>query len=96
MSVLSKIKNNKVVKYISVAAVSAMIACMGVIGCFAADGETSGSSAQIQSALTSSFNTMQSDIFSYIVIILPIALAVVGAFFGIRKAISFFKSTASK
>lgn len=95
MSVLSRIKSNKVVKYLSVAVVSAIIACMGVIGCFAADG-SSGSNAQITSALSSAFDTMKSDIFSYIVIILPIALAVVGAFFGIKKAINFFRSTASK
>lgn len=96
MSIVSKFKESRLGKWLSVAAVSAAIAAMGVCSAFAADPETSGASGDISNALTSSFGTMKDDILGYIVVVLPIALAVVGVFFGIKKAIGFFKSTASK
>lgn len=88
---LAKIRNSKFAKYVVTAMVAASIAAMGCFSCFAADGDTN-----LSSTLQSSFTTVKNDIFSYIGVILPIALAVVGAFFGIKKAVSFFKSTAGK
>jgi len=50
------------------------------------------------SALETAFQTaltgIQTDIMGYIGIALPVSLAIVAAFFGIKKAIAFFKSTA--
>lgn len=53
--------------------------------------ETSTNTSDILSA---GVNDMKSDILGYVAIILPVALAIVGIFFGIKKAIAFFKSTA--
>lgn len=97
MSMLTKIKESPVFKAVAVSALSSAVAAAGMFSTFATDPETSTvTSADFTSALTTAFGNMQSDIFSYILIVLPIALGVVGAFFGIRKAIGFFKSTAGK
>lgn len=86
---LSKIKNSKLAKYITVACITAMIACLGCISVFA-----ESSQPDFSTTLSSSFTTLQGDIFTYIGVVLPIALGVVAAFFGIKAAIRFFKSTA--
>lgn len=91
---LKKIKgflNSKFGKVLSVASVSALIASIGCLQCFA-----ESSSPDISSTLTTSFDSMKSDIFTYIGIALPIALGVVGAIFGIKLAIKFFSSIAKK
>lgn len=91
---LSKIKNSfknsRVGKYVMAAFVTASIAAMSCLNCFAAEGDS------VSSSLSTAFTQVKTDIFSYIGIILPIALAVFGAFFGIKKAIAFFKSSAGK
>lgn len=48
----------------------------------------------LQTAFTTALGTIQTDVMGYIAIALPVSLVIVGAFFGIKKAISFFKSTA--
>lgn len=48
----------------------------------------------LQTAFTTALNNIQTDVMGYIAIALPVSLVIVGAFFGIKKAISFFKSTA--
>lgn len=94
MKLLNKIKNSAGLKVAAASLSAAAVTALGAISVCAADGETS--KPDISGALSTAFHSMQSDVFNYIVIVLPIALAVVGAFFGIKKAISFFKSTASK
>lgn len=91
---LKKIKNSKVAKWLSVMCVTALIAAFGCLTVFAADGETSA--PDLQSTVTSSFNGISDSIFTYIGIALPIALGIVAAIFGIKFAIRFFKSIASK
>ena len=91
---LKKIKNSKVAKWLSVMCVTALIAAFGCLTVFAADGGTSAS--DLQSTVTSSFNGISDSIFTYIGIALPIALGIVAAIFGIKFAIRFFKSIASK
>lgn len=86
---LSKIKNSRLAKYITVACITSMIAVFGCLSVFA-----ESSNPDFSSTLTTSFTTLQGDIFTYIGIVLPIALGVVAAFFGIKAAIRFFKSTA--
>lgn len=93
---LSKFKNtvktSKLGKWIAAAGVAAFAVVGSAISCFAADPST----PDMSQTLTSSFGSMQSDIFTYIGIVLPIALAIVGAIFGIKYAINFFRSTAKK
>lgn len=86
----SKFKSSKVGKWLATAAVTASIACMGVVGAFAAE------SSDLTSAVTESFNTMKGDIMNYILIALPIALGVVAAIFGIKYAVKFFTNMSKK
>lgn len=91
MKVLSKIRNSKFAKYIATTTVAAMIAAIGCINCFATDGD-----ANVGTILQTAFNSLKSDILSYIAVILPIALGVFAIFFGVKKAINFFRSSAGK
>ena len=91
---LSKIKNSKAAKWFTGISVAMMIAVMSCFCAFAVE-ESSTASVDIGQTLGDSFSTMMNNIMSYIGIVLPIALTVVGAFFGIRKAVSFFKKTAN-
>lgn len=88
----SKLKSSKAFKWLATAAVTAIIACMGAMSCFAAGEETSS----LTSTVTESFNTIKSDILNYILIALPIALGVVAAVFGIKYAIKFFTQMSKK
>lgn len=92
---LSKLKSTKqrLSKWVVTACVAVSMAMMSCITCFAAE---ESSSPDFSAQLGTAFNNMKDDILSYIVVVLPIALAVVGVFFGIKKAISFFQKTANK
>lgn len=89
----NKIKGSKLGKWFTASAVAAFCVVGSALTCFAAEGDTS---TDMTTTLTTAFNGMQSDIFTYIGIVLPIALAIVGAIFGIKYAINFFRSTARK
>ena len=91
MNRLNFIKS-KASKYIVTLFVVMSMAAMTCLTCFATGEEIS--SPDIAATLQTSFTTMKNDVLGYIAIILPIALVVVGAIWGIKKAISFFKSTA--
>lgn len=93
MCTLSKIKNSKALKWLSVTAASASLAVAGAFSCFAAEESTSG---DLSAALTSSFDSIKGDIFTYIGIALPTALAIVGAIFGVKYAIKFFTNMSKK
>ena len=86
------VAKSKVSKYIVTLFVVMSMAAMTAMTCFATGDESSA--PDIASTLQTSFTTMKNDVLGYIAIVLPIALVVVGAFFGIKKAVSFFKSTA--
>ena len=94
IKVIEKIKNSKLAKVVASSAVASAIAAMGVIGCFATGDETSEVVPSAGQALSTSLTGVQTDLLGYIGIVLPIALAVFGAIWGIRKAIAFFRSTA--
>lgn len=85
----AKIKISKLV--VSMFVVMSM-AAMTCLTCFATGDESSA--PDVATTLQTSFTALKDDILRYIAIILPIALVVVSAFFGVKKAISFFKSTA--
>lgn len=91
MKVLSKIKNSKLGKYIATTMVAAAIAAMGCINCFAADGDPG-----VANILQTAFNSVKTDIMTYIGVVLPIALGIFAIFFGIKKAIHFFRQSAGK
>ena len=91
MNKLSSIRS-KASKHIVTLFVVMSIAAMTCLTCFATGDESS--TPDLSATLQTSFTTMKNDVLGYIAVILPIALVVVGAFFGIKKAISFFKSTA--
>lgn len=80
-----KIKNSKLAKVIVGTVSSCAVAAMGVVGACA-------ESVTPQQALTTAVGTIQTDFLSYVAIVLPVALAIFGVVFGIRKAISFFRS----
>lgn len=92
MNVIQKIKDSTASKTVVTSAALLPVLAGSMITAFAADESSVGS--DFSSTLQTSLSSMQSDIFGYIAIVLPIALGVVAAFFGIKKAISFFKSTA--
>ena len=85
----AKMKISKLV--VSMFVVMSM-AAMTCLTCFATGDESSA--PDIATTLQTSFTTMKNDVLGYVAIILPIALVVAGAFFGIKKAVAFFKSTA--
>lgn len=90
---LCKFKNafSRHKRAISVSVVSAIMACMSCVAAFAVD-ETS----TMQDAFKTSVGSIQSDLMGYVMIAVPVALAILGAIFGIKKAIGFFKSLANK
>ncbi|MEF9960870.1 MAG: hypothetical protein RR744_10740 [Cellulosilyticaceae bacterium] len=51
---------------------------------------------QIKTALQTSFTKIASDMMGVVVTALPIGLGIIGAVFGIKKGISFFKTIANK
>lgn len=91
---LCKFKNafSRHKRTISVSVVSAIMACMSCVVAFAAETETSS----MQDAFKTSVGSIQSDLMGYVMIAVPVALAILGAIFGIKKAIGFFKSLANK
>lgn len=84
---LEKIRNSKLGKVIVGTVSSCAVAAMGVVGACAAD-----PAATPQQTLTTAISTIQSDFMSYVAIVLPVALAIFGVVFGIRKALGFFRS----
>jgi hypothetical protein len=50
----------------------------------------------LQTAFSTALGTIQTDVLGYVAVAVPVGLAIVGAIFGIKKAISFFKSLANK
>lgn len=93
MKMIAKFRNSKVAKWITVSSLSAMMAVMMCFNCFAAD---ESSAVDLTGTLTTSFNSIHDQIFTYIGIALPIALGIVAAIFGIKFAVRFFKNIANK
>ena len=90
--IFERFRKSKFAKTLTIACITAMIACFGCIGVFAEE----ASAPDLTSTLSTSFTGIQSQIFTYIGVALPIALGIVAAIFGIKFAIRFFKSIAGK
>lgn len=88
---LKKFVHSKSFKLVGTALCIASILAISCICAFATGEETTA--ANLNTAMTTAFTTVKTDIFGYIAAILPISLAILGAFWGIKKAIGFFKST---
>lgn len=50
----------------------------------------------LQTAFTTALDSIKGDVMGYIAIALPVGLAIVGAIFGVKKAVAFFKGMANK
>ena len=81
-----KIRNSKLVKVIAGAVSASAVAAMGCVSAFAADPATPSDT------LTTAVGTIKTDFLGYVAIVLPVALAIFGVVFGIKKAIGFFRS----
>ncbi len=84
-----KLKNNKIMKWVSVLSVVSVVASLGCFFCFAEDTQTGGQI--VSTALSNALNQMLSDFFSYAAIVLPIGLTVFGVIVGIGYAMKLFK-----
>lgn len=91
MSKLHSVKS-KASKYIVTLFVVMSMAAMTCLTCFAAD---ESSAVNISETIRTSFTTMQNDLISYIGIVLPIGLTIFGTYWGIQKAIKFFKKSSN-
>lgn len=87
---LSKIKNSRLFKYLSVACVTGLIAVFGCLSVFAEE----ASAPDLKETVRSSFSNVNNDLFTYISIVLPIALTVFATVFCVQWAIKFFKKIA--
>lgn len=78
-------------KFVAVASVS-MIAAVSVISSFAAESGTPVSSSDMQSSFSTAISSIQSDVMGYIMLAIPVGLAIFGAIVAIKKGISFVRS----
>ena len=78
-------------KKLSIYATAAMMAVLGCISSFAAEGGTAVGSSDLQSSFSSAVSSIQGDVLGYIGIALPIGLAIFGAIIAIKKGISFVR-----
>lgn len=87
---MSKIKAfiNRHKRALAVSAVSASLMVTSAVSAFAVEGAEGGTT--IQNQFQTGITSIQSDLMAYLGYTIPIAIAVIGAFFGIRKAVSFF------
>lgn len=73
---------------LAVSAVSASLMVSSALSAFAADGDTTVS--DVQTAFSTGIQNISSQLMSYLGITILAVIGVVGAYFSIRKAISFF------
>lgn len=94
--IVNKVKNfvNRHKSALAVSAVSASLAVTSAVSAFAADADSTTSNVKDQ--FSTAVSGIQSDLMGYILIVVPISLGILGAIFGIKKAISFFKTMANK
>ena len=74
---------------------SMMISMLAVCSAIGASAET-GTSADLSSSFSSALSTIQSDIFGFIGMALPVGLAVFGAIIAIKKGIGFVRCLIGK
>lgn len=77
-------------KFVAVASAS-MIAAVSAISSFAAENGTPVSSSDMQSSFSTAISSIQSDVMGYIMLAIPVGLAIFGAIIAIKKGISFVR-----
>lgn len=85
-------RNSKIAKLLVMSMMISMLAVFGAIG---ASAET-GTSTDLSSSFSSALSTIQSDIFSFIGMALPVGLAVFGSIVAIKKGVSFVRGLIGK
>ncbi len=91
----AKFRKTKTFKIATSVFISAMIASMFCLSCFAAESDTTAL-AQVQSTLSTSFSEISSNLTSTVLSFVPVAVSCTGLFVVIRKSISYFVSLAKK
>ena len=77
------------IKTLMVAMMSTIIVCMSIISSSAVD-------QSVQDAFSSALSTIQSDIMGFILLAMPVGLAIFGTIIAIKKGIGFVKSLLGK
>ncbi len=77
---------------LAVSAVSASLMVSSALSAFAAEGD----SPSIKTELSTQFGIIKDDLIGYAFMTIGIAIPVIAAFFGIRKAVSFFTKLTRK
>lgn len=77
------------IKTLMVAMMSTIIVCMSIISSSAVD-------QSVQDAFSSALSTIQSDIMGFILLAIPVGLAIFGTIIAIKKGIGFVKSLLGK
>ncbi len=78
-------------KFVAVISAS-MIAVFSAISSFAAESGTPVGSSDMQSSFSTAISSIQSDVMGYIMLAIPVGLAIFGAIIAIKKGISFVRS----
>lgn len=78
-------------KFVAVASAS-IIAVFSAISSFAAENGTPVGSSDMQSSFSTAISSIQSDVMGYIMLAIPVGLAIFGAIIAIKKGISFVRS----
>lgn len=81
------------IKTLMVAMMSTIIVCMSIISSSAVDQSVDQS---VQDAFSSALSTIQSDIMGFILLAMPVGLAIFGTIIAIKKGIGFVKSLLGK
>lgn len=90
---MSKIKSffKKYGKKFSIVVASAFMVVVSCVSSFAAEAGAATSSADLQSSFSTAISSIQSDVLGYIVLALPVGLAIFGTVIAIKKGISFVR-----
>lgn len=72
---------------LAVSAVSASLMVSSALSAFAADGDTT---TDVQAAFSAGIQNIQGELMKYLALSIGAVIVVVGGYFSIRKAISFF------
>lgn len=76
-------------KTLVVSMISTIVVCMSIISSSAVD-------QSVQDAFSSALSTIQSDIMGFILLAMPVGLAIFGTIIAIKKGIGFVKSLLGK
>lgn len=88
---MSKVKSfiNRHKKALAVSAVSASLMVSSALSAFAADGDDTAL-ASVKSAFSDGISTIKTQLLEYLVLSIGSIILVVGGYFCVRKAMSFF------